>query len=163
MCTDVLLERGTILQREPLMSYTGSNFYCHPCAERLDLLGGLNGPTSAPSTYQISKTEKHTRPPSLSSGLHSVLHSGSTSEYEYLGKLAVRAGILELEPSGTRTLIHQATSPIGTLYRAGSSDVSANFFRWVQSTDFDRAHGYPVPSSDYAGVTCANCATALTS
>ena len=145
------------------MGHPGSKFYCHPCAEHLVLLGGLHKPTSAPSTFQVEKAEKHVRPPYISSGLHSVLQFGSTSEYEHLGKLAVGAGILELEPSGVRTLIYPTTSTIGTLYRAGSSDASAAFFRWVLSTDSDRAHGYPVPSSDYAGITCANCATALTS
>jgi len=154
---------GRTLQLELLMSYTGSKFYCHPCAERLALLGCLNEPTSAPSTFQVDKAEKHTRPLHISSGLHSVLRSGSTSEYEHLGKRAVEAGILEFEPSGVRTLIYPTTSPIGTVYRAGSPDDSADFFRWVLSTDSARAHGYPVPSSDYVGITCASCATALTS
>lgn len=146
---------------EPLMSYAGSKFYCHSCAERFGLLGGLNEPTSAPSTFQVDKAEKHVRPPYISSGRHSVLRSGSTSEYEYLGKRAVETGILELEQSGVRTLIYPTTSAIGTLYRTGSPDASADSFRWVLSTAPDRAHGYPVPSSDYAGITCANCATAL--
>lgn len=159
----MLLKRGTTIQLEPLMGHTGSKFYCHPCAEQLVLLGGLHKPTSAPSTFQVEKAEKHARPPYISSGLHSVLRSGSTTEYEHLGKLAVEAGILELEPSGARTLIYPTTTIIGTLYRAGSLDASADFFRWVLSTDSDRAHGYPVPSSDYAGIACANCATALTS
>jgi len=145
------------------MSHTGSKFYCHPCAARLGLLGGLNEPATAPSTFQVDKTEKHTRPQNISSGLHSVLRSGSTSEYERLGKRAVEAGILELEPSGDRTLIYPTTSAIGTLYRSGSPNDSGDCFRWVLSTDAGRAHGYPVSSSDYAGIRCATCVTALTS
>ena len=140
-----------------------SIFYCHDCADRLGLLTGLSAPSSTPTVYQVAKAEKHTRPLSLSTGIHSVLLSGSTNEYSYLENRAIQTGFLEVEPTGTWTLQYQTTGPIGMVYRGGSSDVVADSFRRVLSTDSGRAHGYSVPSSGWSGVRCHSCSVALTS
>lgn len=140
-----------------------SSFYFHSCADRLSLLGGMDAVTSNTSTYQGEKAVKHSHPLSLSTGLHSVLFSRSTSEYEHLGRLTVRTGFLELEPSGMRTLTYQTTGPIGMLYRGGSPYVLADSFRWVLSTDPGHAHGYAVSSSGYVVLRCNSCSVALTS
>lgn len=145
------------------MTTIGSSFYCHSCADHLGLLGGLHAVSSNPSAYQVEKAEKHTRPLSLSTGVHSVLLSGSTSEYEHLERVTVGAGFLELEPSGVRTLTYQTTGTIGVLYRGGSEYALADSFRRVLSTDPGRAHGYAVPSSDCMRFRCNSCSVALTS
>ena len=140
-----------------------SSFYCHPCADNSGQLNGLHSLSSSPTNYQISKAEKHTRLLKFSTGVHSVLISGSTSDYEHLGRMAVEKGFLEIEPSGIRTLIYPTTDPIGMVYDNGCLESLANSFRWVLSTNSGRAHGYAVSSSDYMGRHCNGCAIALTS
>ena len=146
-----------------MMSTTASNFYCHNCAGGLGLLQSLTTPSTSPTPYQVTKAEKHTRPFSLSTGVHSVLLSGSTNDYTSFEKLAVWEGFLEVEPSGVRTLQYQATAPIGIVYHAGAPYSVADSFRRVLSTDPGRAHGYPVASSDWSGVRCNSCSVPLSS
>ena len=146
-----------------VMSTTASSFYCHNCADGLGLLHGLSTPSTSPTLYQTMKAEKHARPLSLSTGVHSVLLSGSTDEYTNFENLAVLQGFLQIEPSGVRTLQYQTTAPIGIVYRGGAPYASADSFRRVLSTDFGRAHGYPVASSDWSGVRCNSCSLVLRS
>jgi hypothetical protein len=145
------------------MPFTGSTFYCHACATRLGLLHGLHPASTAPSTYQQDKALKHTRPAVLSTGIHSVLNSGSTAEYDSLDRAAYDHGFLEIEKSGVRSLIVQTTAPFGTVYRGAIPAEAADSFRRVLSTDIGRAHGYPESSTSYSGAVCANCSISLTS
>ena len=144
------------------MAYTGSTFYCRACADRLGFLTGLNPVSSSPSTYQGDKAVKHTNPTALSTGLHSVLNSGSTAEYRSLEQLTYNHGFLEVERSGVRTLILQTTAAIGTIYDNAARVGGADSFRRVLSTDSGSAHGYPESSTSYSGITCANCSARLT-
>jgi len=144
------------------MAFTGSTFYCRTCADSLGLLCGLHPLSSTPSTYQYDKAVKHSRPSALSTGLHSVLNSGSTAEYQSIDQQAYDRGFLEVERSGTRTLILQTTAPLGTLYNGGIAAGAADSFRRVLSTDSGKAHGYPDSSTNYAGIQCANCSIPLT-
>lgn len=145
------------------MAFIGSTFYCRDCADSLGLLRDMHPTTSAPSTYQYDKALKHTRPSVLSSGEHSVLNSRSTTEYQSLEQQAYECGFVEVEVSGTRTLILQTTGSIGTLYRGGMPVHSADSYRRVLSTDCVKAHGYPQSSTNYAGIQCADCSILLTS
>ena len=146
-----------------VMSTTASSFYCHNCADGLGLLQGLTTPSTSPTPYQVTKAEKHTRPLSLSTGVHSVLLSGSTNAYTSFENLAVREGFLEVEPPGVRTLQYQTTAPIGIVYHGGTPYSVADSFRRVLSTAPGRAHGYPVASSGWSGVRCNSCSVALSS
>ena len=145
------------------MTTTGPTFYCHSCADRLGLLGGLHPMSSSPSTYQYDKALKHTQPATLSTGAHSILNSGSTAEYQLLEQRTYQRGILEVEGSGVRTLILQTSAPLGTLYNNGAPAGIADSFRRVLSTDSGKAHGYPESSTNYAGIQCASCSNSLTS
>lgn len=145
------------------MAMTGSTFYCRACADRLGLLSGLHPVTSTPSTYQYDKALKHTQPTALSTGMHSVLNSGSTAEYQQLEQRAYEHGSLEVERSGVRALMLQTTTPAGTLYNNGVQAGFSDSFRRVLSTDVGKAHGYPESSTNYAGVLCVNCSISLTS
>jgi len=145
------------------MAFIGSTFYCRACADRRGLLGGLHPLSTAPSTYQQEKALKHTRPAAVSTGIHSVLNSGSTAEYQSLEQRAYDRGFLEVERSGVRTLIVQTTAPVGTVYRGAVAAEAADSFRRVLSTDSGKAHGYPESSTSYSGVACADCSISLTS
>lgn len=145
------------------MAYSGSTFYCHGCAGSLGLLGGLQPVSTAPSTYQHDKAVKHARPAVLTTGTHSVLNSRSTAEYQSLEQQTFNHGFLEVEKSGTRTLILQSTGAIGAVYQNGALSGAADSFRRVLSTDSAKAHGYPDSSTNYAGIQCAHCSVSLTS
>lgn len=144
------------------MAYTGSTFYCRPCADGLGLLSGLQPVSTAPSEYQHDKALKHTRPQVLSTGAHSVLDSGSTTEYQSLEQRAFNAGFVEIEKSGTRSLILQTTGSVGALYVNGNPAGAVDSFRRVLSTDSAKAHGYLESSTNYAAIQCARCSVSLT-
>lgn len=140
-----------------------STFLCHACADRRGLLCGLHASSSNPNAYQVGKAEKHTRPSSFSAGPHSVLESGSTSDYDMLAKRAIEVGYLEVEPSGARTLSYQAASPIGRLYRDGCESALCDTFRLVLSSASSGVHGYPAVSATEAEVRCGECSVKVTS
>ena len=140
-----------------------STFLCHACADRRGLLCGLRALSSSPNAYQVEKAEKHTRPSSFSAGPHSVLESGSTSDYDMLAKQALESGYLEIEPNGARTLSYQAASPIGYLYRDGRESARCDTFRLVLSSASSGVHGYPTVSPTGAEIRCTECSVKVTS
>ena len=140
----------------------GSAFFCHACADSRELLHGLHLTGTAPSSYQTQKARKHVGPASTSTGVNSVLNSGSTDEYDNLARWALQEGILEIEPNGARSLVHLSTGNLGTRFDAGVPKDGLDSFRWVLSTGSTLAHGYPVSSRQYSGVVCSSCGCALT-
>lgn len=141
----------------------GSTFYCHACAGNLGLLNRLHLIGSSPSTYQTAKAAKHAGPTSTSTGVNSVLNSGSTAEQDYLARMALQEGFIEVEATGCRSLVYQTTCHIGTRYEATSPTLELDSFRWVLSTSYSLAHGYAESSTRYSDVTCAACGSAVTS
>jgi hypothetical protein len=138
-----------------------STFFCHACADSRGLLHGLHLTSTAPSNYQTEKARKHVGPTSTSTGLNSVLNSGSTSEYDDLALSALQKGILEIEPNGSRSLVYQSTGNLGTCSDAGSPKEYLDSFRWVLSSGSSLAHGRPVSSREYLGHICSDCGSTL--
>ena len=136
---------------------TGSTFYCHSCADKQGLLEGLNLTSTSPSTSQIDKAEKHTNPKSIIKDYNSVLNSQSTAEYDFFSKKALDEGFVEVEKSGGISLVYQSTRIIGTGCISGAPTHQQDSFRWVQSSDSFRAHGYSVESGKYNGAKCSVC------
>lgn len=141
----------------------GSESFCHACADGRGLLDNLYLTSTAPSSYQIEKARKHVGPASTSTGMNSVLNSGSTVEYDHLAHEALQNGILVIEPNGARSLIYLSTVNLGTRFEASSPKNSLDSFRWVLSTGSSLAHGYPVSSKEYSGLMCSGCGCAISS
>lgn len=139
-----------------------STFFCHACADSRGLLQGLHLTSTAPSSYQTDKARKHVGPTSTSTGINSVLNSGSTSEYDDLARRALREGILEVEPNGSRSLVYLSTGNIGMRFEASAPKESLDSFRWVLSSDSSVTHGRPVNSTEYHGHVCSVCGRTLT-
>jgi hypothetical protein len=110
------------------VTHSGSTFYCRNCADKLGLLSDLQPVTTAPSTYQIDKALKHTRPTALTTGIHSVLNSGSTADHQAFEQRTLDRGFVEFEESGKRALILQTTGNIGTVYQGGACAGAADSF-----------------------------------
>ena len=146
-----------------LSSTTGSTYYCHECAERHGLLNGLHPPSTNPSSFQIVKARKHAGPTSTSTGINSVLNSGSTAEQDYLARRALEAGFLEVEANGCRSLVYQSSADVGTRFESATPTEQLDSFRWVLSTASTLAHGYPVSSAKYSGATCVDCSCSVSS
>lgn len=142
---------------------SGSTYYCHECAEQHGLLNGLHLTSTSPSTFQITKARKHTDPTSTVAGINSVLNSDSTAEQDYLARMALEAGFIEVEASGCRSLVYQSSAIIGTRFESASPVERLDSFRWVLSTASSLAHGYPVSSTQYSGATCAVCSCQVSS
>lgn len=139
------------------LSSAGSKFYCHACADGQGLLVGLHLTSSSPSSYQTEKAAKHSGPTSTSTGINSVLNSGSTSEYDSLAQLSLQNGFVEVEPSGCRSLVYVSTGYLGTQFNSTSPSLQLDSFRWVLSTESSLAHGRPDSSTRYSGVKCTGC------
>ncbi len=137
-------------------------YFCHACADSRGLLNDLHLVSTAPSSYQIEKAKKHVGPTSTSTGINSVLNSGSTAEYDNLAHKALQKGILEIEPNGCRSLIYLSTENLGTQFDAAVPTQQLDSFRWVLSTGSSLAHGRPVSSKQYGGLTCSGCGCAVT-
>ncbi len=142
---------------------SSSTLFCHACADRHGLLSGLHVASTNPSTYQGDKAMKHAGPTSTSTGLNSVLNSGSTSELDYLARKALQEGFLEIERGGSRSLIYELTCYLGTQFNAATPGAQLNCFRFVLSSASSLGHGYPVSSTKYTGATCAGCGCAVSS
>lgn len=125
------------------------------------MLNGLHLTSTSPSSYQTEKARKHAGPSSISTGINSVLNSGSTSEYDNLARRALHEGILEVESNGARSLVYLSTGNLGARFDAGAPKESLNSFRWVLSTGSSLAHGRPVSSTEYLGYVCSVCGRAL--
>ena len=143
------------------MTFRSSTFYCRSCADAGGHLAGLLVPSTARSAHQLSKEQKHTRPQTLSTGLHSVLVSGSTRDYQQLAERTFNEGFLEIEPRGTRALILQTTVQIGWRYKNRKPVIALDSFRWVLSTGATVAHGRPVSSTEYRNARCKLCGNVL--
>lgn len=141
----------------------GSMYYCHECAERHGLLNDLQLTGSNPSTFQIAKARKHAGPTSTTTGINSVLNSGSTAEQDYLSHKALEAGFVEVEANGCRALVYQSSAYIGTRFDSAAPTEQLDSFRWVLSTGSSLAHGYPVSSTKYSGATCVACSCSVSS
>ncbi len=139
-----------------------STYFCNACADSHGLLNGLHLLSTAPSSYQIEKARKHVGPTSTSTGINSVLNSGSTSEYDNCARKALQEGILEIEPNGCRSLVYLSTENLGKRFDAGIPADRLDSFRWVLSTGSSLAHGHPVNSIEYNGLKCSVCGCALT-
>lgn len=143
------------------LTTASSTFYCHVCADGHGLLSGLHLTSTIPSSYQTAKASKHSGPTSTSTGINSVLNSGSTVEYDQLARKALQEGFVEVEPSGCRSLIYKSTSHLGTQFNASVPSLQLDSFRWVLSTGSSLAHGYPLSSTQYSGVKCSGCGCAV--
>ena len=140
----------------------GSTAFCHTCADSRGLLSGLYLTSTAPSSYQMEKATKHAGPVSTSTGINSVLNSGSTVEYDNLARKALQEGILVIEPNGARSLVYLSTGNLGTHFDAGVPKDDLDSFRWVLSSGSTLAHGYPVSAKEYGGVLCSGCGGTFT-
>jgi hypothetical protein len=151
----------TVRLQKRIMKYNSSvnssSFFCHTCAESAGLFQNLNLTSTSPSTYQIDKAMKHTIEVPPGNNYNSVLKSGSTSEIDDLSKLALDAGFVEVESDGRRSLVYSSSSIIGMGSKDGCVPQPQDAFRWVLSTDPNKAHGYTVCSSDYASIKCSKC------
>lgn len=145
------------------LSSTGSTYYCHECANSHGLLNDLQLTSTNPSSYQSEKASKHSGPTSTSTGLNSVLNSGSTTEYNQLARKALQEGFVEAEANGCRSLTYKSTGYLGKKFNAGIPECELNAFRWILSSSSSLAHGYPVSSTLYSGIKCSCCGHALTS
>lgn len=134
-----------------------SSFFCHICADHRELLTGLHIAVTNPSTYQFEKAMKHAGPTSTSTGRNSTLNSGSTAELDHLARKALHEGFLEVERSGSRSLVYQSSNYIGTQFNAATPGTPLNAFRVVLSSASSLGHGYPVSSTQYQETKCEGC------
>ena len=134
-----------------------STYYCRPCVAELGLMTGLHPPSTTPTDGQHRKAVKHSRPSALTSGKHSVLHSGSTGEYLQLSQLTFEHGFMEIEPNGARSLIYKIGAKIGTEFNGASAGPSQDCFRYVLSSGVDCGHGRPASSTEHPLARCQRC------
>jgi hypothetical protein len=146
-----------------MTSCTGSTFYCHICADGLGLFEGLHLTSINPSSYQTAKAVKHTGVTLSSTGINSVLNSGSTAEYDDLSRKALAHGFVEVEANGCRSVIYQSNRHIGTRHEAGVASAQLDSFRWVLSSASSLAHGRPDSSTSYSSAACAACGSLVIS
>lgn len=141
----------------------GSTYYCHDCAEQRGFLNDLHLISTSPSSFQVAKARKHAGPTSTSTGINSVLNSGSTAEQDNLSRRALGAGFVEVEDNGCRALVYQSSACLGTRFESGVPTKPLDSYRWVLSTASSLTHGYPVSSTQYSGATCVVCSCAVSS
>ncbi len=139
----------------------GSSYFCNACASAHGLLAELRLPSASASPLQERKAQKHIGATIGSTGVTSVLDSGSTADLDKYTRLALAHGFLEVEIDGSRTLTYPTTGQIGTQFAAGAPGAALDCFRLVLSTASSLGHGYPVSSTQYAGAKCAQCGATL--
>ncbi len=133
------------------------NRYCFHCAGILGLLNPDIPGNLFSTDQQLEKFIKHTTPPALLPGLHSVFTDPSTVAYKDYIVSTVSSGYVEVDNLERTNICWVGSSHSGTTYRNGLFYLPTNSVKVVLHDNRYKIHAFPISTEGLQGNLCDMC------
>jgi hypothetical protein len=131
-------------------------YYCHACAEQLNLIPQIDVANSLATTYQLGKFMKHIIPSTMYR-LNSVFIDSSTEKYGNYLVDAQNSGSVQIDDKRRKNIILFAGKQTGIQYINGRYDLPTDAITVVLSSDPQKTHLFPISSTTFSTGVCHSC------